>query len=155
MPPPGSTPVGCWVGRLCLQGFHPGDKKGLACGSGLGGILDSAAPLEQREEGVRKDPGTAETGLSWLPGPPGVGGGTRLRGWSSLVLPGDLRLEPNPRVVAEPPAPAGYEVQDAFIQAEGGEGGAGREWVVCREGGAGRVGGLVLEAVEQLAGLPL
>lgn len=84
-----------------------------------------------------------------------MGGDTHFRGWSSLVLPGDLRLEPNPRVVAGPPAQAGYEVQDAFIQAEGGEGGARREWVACGEGGAGRVGGLVLEAVEQFASLPL
>lgn len=69
-----------------------------------------------------------------------MGGDTHFRGWFSLVLPGDLRLEPNPRVVAGPPAQAGYEVQDAFIQAEGGEGGASWEWVVCGEGGVGRAG---------------
>lgn len=66
------------------------------------------------------------------------------------MLPGDLRLEPRPQVVAGPIAPTGLTSRMLLFNGRGWGGmGLGLRVEGCGEGR------LVLEAVEQLTGLSL
>lgn len=80
------------------------------------------------------------------------GGGCHLPGWSSLVLPPDLRAEPRAHARARPPAPTGCEVQNFYSGRGVGVWGG---WGMAGSWGCGLVGRLVLEAVEQFTGFPL